>query len=127
MRHQGQVNKAAFSPDGRRVVTGSQDETARVWEAATGKPLSIPLRHDGPVAPVAFSPDGRTVLTGSWQGARLWRLPAPVEGDVERLVLWTQVLTGMELDADGVARVLAAATWQERRRRLDELGGPPLP
>ena len=59
--------------------------------------------------------------------ARLWTPPAPVEGEVERMVLWTQVLTGLELDADGVARVLDAATWQKRRRRLDELGGPPLP
>jgi len=74
---------------------------------------------------VALSPDGRTVLTGSWKKAQLWRPPAPVEGHVERLVLWTQVLTGLELDADKMARVLDADAWNERRRRLDELGGPP--
>jgi WD40 repeat protein len=125
MQHEGAVNRAVFSRDGRLVATASQDETTRLWDAATGKPFASPLRHDGPVVPVAFSPDGRTVLTGSWKGARLWQPPAPVEGEVERIVLWTQVLTGLELDADGVTRVLDADAWQRRRQRLDELGGPP--
>jgi hypothetical protein len=46
---------------------------------------------------------------------------------VERIVLWTQVMTCLELDADGVARVLDADSWQQRRQCLDELGGPPVP
>ena len=35
---------AAFSPDGQRIVTASQDKTARLWDAATGKPIGEPLR-----------------------------------------------------------------------------------
>jgi tetratricopeptide (TPR) repeat protein len=54
------------------VLTGSGDSTARLWDAATGKPRSEPLRHDGPVYAVAFSPDGSTVLTGSNNTAGLW-------------------------------------------------------
>jgi WD40 repeat protein len=127
MQHHGPVMKVAFSPDGRTVVTGSMDQTARLWEATTGRPSGTPLPHDGPVNPVAFSPDGRTILSASGKKAQLWQPPAPVAGDVERIVLWTQVLTGLELDADGVARVLDAATWHERRLRLNALGGPPLP
>jgi WD40 repeat protein len=77
---------------------------------------------------VAYSPDGKTILTGSRdKTARLWTPPAPVEGEVERMALWTQVMTGLELDADGVARVLDAPTWQRRRQRLQELGGSPSP
>jgi WD40 repeat protein len=54
------------------VLTGSQDKTARLWDAATGKPLAT-LKHDGWVVTVAFSPDGRQVLTGSQdKTARLW-------------------------------------------------------
>jgi WD40 repeat protein len=128
LQHHGPVNKVAFSPNGQAVVTGSGDQTARLWSAATGKPLGTPWPHEGPVLAVAFSPkDGQTVLTGDSKKALLWRPPAPVAGEVERIVLWTQVMTGMELDPDWGARVLDADTWQQRRRRLDELGGPPLP
>jgi uncharacterized coiled-coil protein SlyX len=73
LMHDSQVNAVAFSPDGRTVLTGSSDQTARLWDAATGKPIGEPLRHDGSVSAVAFSPDGRTVLTGSgFRTARLW-------------------------------------------------------
>ena len=36
MRHEGPVTSAAFSPDGTRIVTASDDSTARLWDAATG-------------------------------------------------------------------------------------------
>ena len=42
------VTAAAFSPDGTRIVTASQDNTARVWDATTGKELAR-LGHDGGV------------------------------------------------------------------------------
>ena len=39
---------AAFSPDGKRIVTASRDKTARLWDAETGKPIGEPLKgHDG--------------------------------------------------------------------------------
>ena len=41
---------AAFSPDGKRIVTASSDKTARVWDAETGKPIGEPLKgHEGGV------------------------------------------------------------------------------
>lgn len=68
------------------------------------------------------------LLTGSWdRTARLWPVPRPVEGEVERIVLWVQVITGMELDLDGAALELTQQAWQDRRARLQQLGGPPLP
>ena len=50
MRHRGLFDSAAFSPDGTRVVTASEDKTARVWDAATGKPLGEPMRHEDVVS-----------------------------------------------------------------------------
>ncbi len=60
----GLVDAVSFSPDGRFVATGSFDQNARVFEAATGKEISK-LHHDGAVTAVSFSPDGRLVATGS--------------------------------------------------------------
>ena len=64
------VTSATFSPDGKRVLTGSGDTLrskgeARQWDAQTGQPIGEPLRHGDFISAVAFSPDGKRVLTGS--------------------------------------------------------------
>ena len=49
------------------------DKTARVWDAATGKPVASPLEHHGAVTSAAFSPDGTRVVTASMdKTARVW-------------------------------------------------------
>jgi len=73
MQHQGAVVSATFSPDGTRVVTGSLDGTAQIWDAVTGKPLSPPLQHKDGVESAAFSLDGTRVVTASAdKTARVW-------------------------------------------------------
>jgi WD domain, G-beta repeat len=68
------VYSAAFSPDGKRIVTASSDKTARVWDAESGKPIGEPLRgHEDAVFSAAFSPDGKHIVTTSKdQTARVW-------------------------------------------------------
>jgi WD40 repeat protein len=127
-QHRSWIRPVAYSPDGRLVLTGSGDKTARVWDVATGKPIGPPLVHGDWVLAAAFSPDGRKIVTGSKDGtARLWEAPVPVEGEPERLVLWVQVLTGMQMDADEAVHVLDGPSWLEQRRQLQALGGAPLP
>jgi WD40 repeat protein len=69
--HGGPVTTAAFSRDGTRIVTGSDDRTARIWDAMTGRPLIV-LRHRGTVTATAFSPDGARVATASKDAVQLW-------------------------------------------------------
>jgi WD40 repeat protein/serine/threonine protein kinase len=72
-RHGGELHALAFCPEGRMLATACADGTARIWDVATGSPLSSPLRHDGPVRDVAFSPEGRQVITSGDDGAvRRW-------------------------------------------------------
>ena len=46
---------------------------------------------------------------------RLWEVPAPLEGNGERITCWTEIITGMELDVEGMVHVLDAGIWHERR------------
>jgi WD40 repeat protein len=79
MTHGGRVTSVAFSPDGERVVSGSFDDTVRVWEAATGEEVAR-MTHDGLVYSVAFSPDGEMVVSGSQDGTvRVWQAATGTE------------------------------------------------
>ena len=71
--HSRPVHGAAFSPDGKTIVTGCEDGTARLWDAATGRAIGGPLIHRERVLSVAFRPDGKAVVTaGQDNMARLW-------------------------------------------------------
>jgi len=73
MKHEDVVTSAQFSPDGQRIVTASWDKTARLWDAASGKPIGEPMKHEGLVFSVQFSPDGQRIVTASAdKTARLW-------------------------------------------------------
>jgi WD40 repeat protein len=73
MGHTDQVLSVELSPDGARVLTGSRDGTAKVWETAGGQELLTLKGHTRAVSSGAFSHDGRRIVTASWDGsARVW-------------------------------------------------------
>ncbi len=67
------ISSLAFSPDGKTVIAGSIDKTARLWDIKTGQQLHILRGHTDCIISVAYSPDGKTIITGSHDNtARLW-------------------------------------------------------
>ena len=71
--HAEQIYSLAFSPDGTRIASGSEDGTARVWEAASGREIAVCRGHSFKVLWVSFHPDGKRLVTASADGTvRQW-------------------------------------------------------
>ncbi|KAF5370260.1 hypothetical protein D9757_012015 [Collybiopsis confluens] len=72
--HRREVTSVAFSPDGTRIVSGSGDNSVRIWNAENGTAVGKPLQgHTDWVSSVAFSPDGTRIVSGSGDNsARIW-------------------------------------------------------
>ncbi len=74
--HSSTVNSVSFSPDGRWVLSGSDDGTAVVWNTATRTRQAVLNGQTDAVVAAAFSPDGSRIVTASDDGtARLWHVP----------------------------------------------------
>jgi WD40 repeat protein len=74
--HTAQLLGAVFSPDGKRILSGSYDHTVRLWDVASGKEVCRFFGHSNWVWGVAISADGKYGLSGSLDKTmRLWRLP----------------------------------------------------
>lgn len=94
--HQGNVNYATFSDDGLRVITASDDCTARIW-SVTGEQVSVLGGHDRPVTFACFCADGRRVLTLSGgQSIDVWDCATK-----KKLMGWRGSPTGAALSPDG--------------------------
>ena len=73
--HSDAVNSVCFSPDGKYVLSGSRDGTAKLWSLPNGDELKTFSGHSGAVNSVCFSPDGKYVLSGSDDATmKLWDL-----------------------------------------------------
>ena len=85
--HEGVINSAVFSPDGRYVVTASLDKTSKIWSAETGECIQT-LSHEASVNSAVFSPDGRYVVTASRDKVRIYT----IKSTHEILYKWSEIL-----------------------------------
>jgi WD40 repeat protein len=73
--HTAEAGTAKFSSDGKRVVTGSEDQTARVWDSQTGREIFVTSPGTSFINDAALSPDGRYLATGGGDGlAKVWEV-----------------------------------------------------
>jgi energy-coupling factor transporter ATP-binding protein EcfA2 len=118
--HEGRVYSAAFSPDGSRIVTASEDKTARIWDAASGNEIAVLRGHGNWVRSAAFSPDGSRIVAASDDlTARIWDAAsgkeiAVLRGHGDRV--------NCAAFSPGGSRIVTAS-WDNTARIWDAAGG----
>jgi WD40 repeat protein len=121
--HGGVVTSAAFSPDGRRIVTASTDRTARVWDAATGQQMLALAGHEAEVRSAAFSRDGTRIVTASSDNtARVW--DAATGQQMLALAGHETEVWSAAFSPDGTR--IVTASWDGTARVWDAATGQPL-
>jgi WD40 repeat protein len=122
--HKSGVIAVAFSPDGRRIVSGSQDSTLRLWDVQTGKAINSPFNgHKSGVIAVAFSPDGRRIVSGSYdKTVRLWN--AQTGQSVGQPLLRDAQIRSVAFSPDG--RRIASGSYDRTVQIWDSKTGQPI-
>ena len=126
--HSGTVNCCAISPDGMSIISGGEDYSVKVWDAATGR-LRFDLReHGGPVRACAIGHDGRTFVSGDAEGKLcIWEMAS---GHLqERLNAGRQEIHGLAVSPkDGLIAAACAdgrlRIWHPPGAAWLRMGGP---
>src|SRR5262249_54576704 len=113
--HTGPLRSVAYSPDGRRLATASNDRTVNVWDARTGRVLLALSGHTDNVTQAAFSPDGRQLATGSDdRTVRIW--DAATGSPLHTFAGHVGPLAAVAFSRDGRQLTTVSGTWRERGR-----------
>ena len=120
--HTGSVESVSFSPDGKRIVSGSYDNTLRIWAAESGEAIGAPLRgHTNWVRSVSFSPDGKRLVSGSADDTlRLWDAESG-EAIGEPLRGHTNPIYSASFSPDG--KRIVSGSWDRTLRLWDAGSG----
>jgi hypothetical protein len=126
LRHLSWVNSAQFSPDGKRIVTASLDNMARVWDTESGQLLIEPLKHSSTAQSPQFSPDGKRLVTASLDNtARVWDIAPASASRPGWLLELAEALSGQVLSQQGVMEATGrepAEALKQIRQQLDQPG-----
>jgi WD40 repeat protein len=122
--HIGNVNAVAVFPDGRRIVTASDDKTIRLWNLEDGVVLKKMEGHGGQVQAVAVSGDGQLIASGdeygelmAWHGETGKTLTKAVKGHSSRIRSLDFSPDGVVLATgsyDGRTKLWSTKTWMEQ-------------
>jgi WD40 repeat protein len=126
MIHKGAVIAAAFSPDGKRIVTAGTDNAARLWEANTGKQIGV---FDGRftngtsnIGDVVYSPDGKHFLIIDMSGfEKMWKIPGDLDIPSDLFKLQMQVTTGVQLNLQtNELEIIPAKAWYKLKSEYEK-------
>ncbi|MGK0187511.1 MAG: WD40 repeat protein/tetratricopeptide (TPR) repeat protein [Verrucomicrobiales bacterium] len=106
--HSGAVTSVFFSPDGTRIVSGSRDNTVKLWDADTGNEIASLEGHSERVTSVAFSPDGSRIVSGSFDNTvKLWDVATGNE--IASLKGHSESVTSVAVSPDGTR--IVSGSW----------------
>ncbi|KAJ5559388.1 hypothetical protein N7513_001787 [Penicillium frequentans] len=118
--HSDNVNSIAWSPDGSRLASASYDDTARIWDPATGQCISTLEGHSSLVMSIAWSPDGSRLASASYDDTtRIWD-PATGES-ISTLKGHSRLVMSIAWSPDGSR--LASASYDDTARIWDPATG----
>ena len=123
--HNDVVGSIAFSPDGKKIVSGSNDRTICIWDAQTGTPIGELLRgHTNSVSSVSFSPDGTKIVSGSTDNTiRIWDAQTGAQIG-EPLTGHTDSVSSVSFSPDGAK--IASGSSDSTIRIWDAQTGTPI-
>jgi predicted amidohydrolase len=121
--HSYRVRSVVYSPDGRYLASGSDDNTIKIWEVATGKQLRTLTGHSSVVLSVVYSPDGRYLASGSSDKTiKIWEVATGKE--LPTLTGHSREVMSVVYSPDG--RYLASGSWDKTIKIWEVVTGKKL-
>jgi len=119
--HTSWVRSVAFSPDGKLLASGSDDDTIKLWDVATGREVRTLEGHNYAVTSVAFSPDGKLLASGSYKEIKLWEVATGQE--VRTLRGHTDWVKSVAFSPDGKLLASGSEDWTIKLWDISDLLG----
>lgn len=121
--HTDSVSSVNFSPDGKTVVSGSDDNTVRVWDTESGDQISVMTGHTDSINSVNFSPDGKFVVSGSTDNTvRIW--DATMGDNIKILAGHSDAVKSVIFSPDG--KIIATSSSDNTIRIWNAISGQQL-